>query len=60
MKEETDFQRAYQAGVTASMQFLIQIHDQPVLAEDLRKYVLPGRNWKSRFQHAYLRKYLQS
>jgi hypothetical protein len=42
--------KSYQAGVKACSDFLIDASDQSTMAEELTKYVLPGGNWRKRFE----------
>ena len=33
-------------GVKQAMAFLLEVHDQPTLASDVGKYLLPSRQWR--------------
>ena len=44
-----DYKQGYQDGVKASCSFLIDGHDLPTIAEEIKKWVMPNRNWRKRF-----------
>ena len=48
------FEAGRKFGVRQAMLFLIEIHDEPTLAEEIEKYVLPSRQWRRRFIREYL------
>lgn len=48
MKKE-DYRRGYQDAVRACCSFLIDGHDIPTIAEEMKHWVLPNRNWRMRF-----------
>ena len=45
----TDYKRGYQDGVKASCSFLIDGHDLPTIADEMKELVMPNRNWRRRF-----------
>jgi len=46
---QTDYQRGYRAGVVAAAQFVAIAFDEPGLADEIRQYVAPSRNWRKRW-----------
>ena len=44
-----DYKQGYHDGVAACSNFLIDATDMPSVAEDMRQYILPNRNWRKRF-----------
>ena len=47
-KRET-FEAGRKFGVRQVMLFLVEYHDEPSLAEEIEKYVLPSRQWRRRW-----------
>ncbi len=39
-------EQARQYGVRQAMRFLIEVFDEPTLAEEIGEYVLPSRQWR--------------
>ena len=46
---KSDYKQGYSDGIAACSSFLVIAHDLPSIAEDMKQYVLPNRNWKKRF-----------
>lgn len=48
MKDQGEYKRGWEAAIASAACFLVQAHDEPTLATELRKYVGPNRNWRQR------------
>ena len=48
------FEDGRKYGVRQAMRFLVKLCDEPTLAEEIGKYVLPSRQWRRRFNKDYL------
>lgn len=57
INERAAFEAGRKYGVRQAMLFLLEKFDQPTEAEELEKYVLPGRQWRRRWDRAYFAKY---
>ena len=56
-KERIIFEAGRKFGVRQAARYLVEMPDQPTLAEELEKWVLPSRQWRRRFVKAFLGKY---
>lgn len=54
LKETMIFEAGRKFGVRQVMLFLKEITDEPTLAEEIGKYVLPNRQWRRRFNKVVL------
>jgi len=41
-----NIEQVRQYGVRQAMRFLIEVEDQPTMAEEIGRYVLPSRQWR--------------
>ena len=49
------FEVGRRLGVRQAMLFLVEVNDEPTLAEEIGKYVLPGRQWRRRLNKEFLK-----
>lgn len=48
------FEAGRQYGVKQAMNFVVVAYDEPTIAREVGKYVLPNRQWRRRFNKAIL------
>jgi len=53
----TAFEAGRRYGTKQAMAFLIELSDEPGLAQEIGKYILPTRQWRRSFREGYELRY---